>query len=130
MDLSLDGALHHNTKDIERIVLFYDVVCKYSVSLLDRFRASPELNMPKFKELNFGVGVWHIYAHINRCFPRFSPNFIKGVGVVDGEILETLWSNLNLISGSCRTMSLANRAETLNSHMNDSNWKKMTDMRT
>ena len=44
--------------------------------------------------------------------------------MVDGEILETLWSTLNHISPSMRTASLAHRTEVLDDHMNDSNWKK------
>jgi hypothetical protein len=48
-----------------------------------------------------------------------------GSGHVDGEILETLWSQLNLISGSTRGMSTSHRQEVLDDHMNDSNWKKL-----
>jgi Kyakuja-Dileera-Zisupton transposase len=44
--------------------------------------------------------------------------------MIDGEILETLWSILNSISPSMRTASLAHRSEVLDDHMNDSNWKK------
>jgi hypothetical protein len=72
-----------------------------------------------------GIGVWHVHGHIAECFPRYYPAFIPGTGDVDGEILETLWSHLNLISGSTRGMSAAHRREVLDDHMNDSNWKKL-----
>jgi hypothetical protein len=49
--------------------------------------------------------------------------------MVDGEILETLWSTLNSISPSMRTASLAHRSEVLDDHMNDSNWKKIVSIR-
>lgn len=48
--------------------------------------------------------------------------------MVDGEILETLWSTLNSISPSLRTSTLAHRSEVLDDHMNDGNWKKMVSM--
>ena len=48
--------------------------------------------------------------------------------MVDGEILETLWSTLNSISPSLRTATLAHRSEVLDDHMNDGNWKKMVSV--
>lgn len=45
--------------------------------------------------------------------------------MIDGEILETLWSVLNDISRSTRTATLAHRMEVLDDHMGDSNWKKI-----
>ncbi|KAF9521497.1 hypothetical protein CPB83DRAFT_778633, partial [Crepidotus variabilis] len=50
---------------------------------------------------------------------------IPGAGWIDGEILETLWAILNQTSRSIRTATLGHRAEILDDHMNDSNWKKM-----
>ena len=50
---------------------------------------------------------------------------MPGAGVVDGEVLETLWSVLNTVSSATRTASLAHRTEILDDHMSDSNWKKM-----
>lgn len=50
---------------------------------------------------------------------------MKGAGQVDGEIIETLWSTLNDASRCTQTVSLAHRAEILNDHMNDGNWKKL-----
>ena len=61
--------------------------------------------MPKFKEFIAAVGKFHISAHVKECFALFSPNFIKGIGQVDSEILEMLWAALNLISKSARTMT-------------------------
>lgn len=130
MDWCLLMAFRKNFQNILRVLLMYDVVCKYGINLLKRFDESPELRgkWPKFREFIKGVGVWHIYAHIRKCFPRFNPVFIFQIGLVDGEILETLWALLNLITACCRTMSVAAREETINAHMNDNNYKKMVDM--
>ena len=59
---------------------------------------------------------------------RFSPNFIPGAEMIDGEIIKTLWVGLNEISGSTRNMSWHHRQEILDLHMNDSNWKKLVNM--
>ena len=130
MDYALSEALKYNTspEDIKRVLVLYDIMCKYGLHVLRRFRLGSKLNWPEFNEFIKGVGVWHIYAHIKECFPRFSPLFLPRVGLVDGEVVETIWSNLNSVTNSCRTMSLANRAETINAHMNNINWHKIIGM--
>lgn len=112
---------------IKRIMLLYDIMCQYGVNLAKRLRKNqlPSLDIPVILK---GVGVWHVYAHVRRCFGRFAPIYLLGSGLVDGETLEALWSRLMRILESCQTMSLANREETINSHINDNNWKKITEM--
>ena len=108
MDYVLNSALHYNMANIQRCVLFYDSACKYRVYLRRRFEESKGLDFPPFEEWMEGVGIWHIYSHISTCYPRFTPLYIPRIGMVDGEVIETLWARLNLISPSCRTMSLSN----------------------
>ena len=74
------------------------------------------------------IGKWHLAAHIPECFPKFSLNFIEGAGQVDGEILETLWSNMDEVAGLAQAMSIAHHQETLDEYMNDSNWHKIIRM--
>jgi hypothetical protein len=114
-----------NTKDIERVLLLYDIACQYSVHLLERI----EDDLPEGIEIDCGIGMFHVHGHQEECFYRFAPSFIPGAGNVAGEILETLWSELNQISSSTRTMTLASRAETLEDHTSDSNFKKTIGMR-
>ncbi|KAI0277317.1 hypothetical protein BC826DRAFT_927875 [Russula brevipes] len=102
-------------------------VCQWSVHMKRRFLLNG-LSMPNVDELFQGMGIWHVYAHVNRCFGRYAPIYLKDVGLVDGEILETLWSLFNQVSESCQTMSLASREETINFHMNDINRKKNIEM--
>ena len=58
------------------------------------------------------------------CFPKYSLNFVDGIGQVDGEILETLWWPIDKVAGITRAMSKAHRQEVLDDNMYDSNWKK------
>ena len=70
------------------------------------------------------VGKWHLGAHVTECFPKYSLNFVDGIGQIDGEILETLWWPIDKVAGITRPMSKAHRQEVLDDNMYDSNWKK------
>jgi len=86
------------------------------------------LSLPHIIDLIPVVGKFHLAAHVPRCFSRFSLNFVQGAGQLDGEILETLWSEFNKVSASAHSMSKAHRAEVYDDHMRDSNWKKIVCM--
>src|SRR5882762_3618573 len=125
MDYSLSQAFQ-SLNGISQVLVLYDVMCQYGVHLKDQFHQSPFLTIPNNLHLKTGVGIWHVNGHVPECFICYAPLFIKGVSHVDGEILETLWSSLNEVSGSTRGMSTSHRHELLDDHMNDSNWKKLT----
>ncbi|EIW83832.1 hypothetical protein CONPUDRAFT_49507 [Coniophora puteana RWD-64-598 SS2] len=110
---------------IAQVFVLYDIWCVYGKKLWDRFRSSSTLKMPKDVVITGGIGQFHVHGHKDNCFARFSPAFLLGAGWVDGEILETLWSALNEISRSTRSMTTSHRREVLDDHMDDSNWKKL-----
>lgn len=101
-------------------------MCQYFKKLGTRFAENDYLELPEGVKLIPGIGLFHVHGHQPSCLVRYAPSFIKGAGQVDGEIIETLWSTLNDTSRSARTATLAHRAEMLDDHMNDSNWKKLT----
>lgn len=107
-----------------RVVAIYDVACQWSRNFKHRVQDNKYLNVPAGLQVIPAVGKWHLGAHIASCFPKFSLNFIPGIGQVDGEILETLWSNTNKSAGATRAMGKSHRAEVLDEIMYDSNWKK------
>lgn len=122
-------ALNLDRRISVRLFLGYDIWCQYGVHLLERFRRFAHLSFPDFlEELTGIVGAWHIYAHVRACFGRFSGLYVWGLGMVEFEIVETVWSLLNLVTDSCRNMSRANREETINFHMNDMNLKKIRNL--
>lgn len=124
MDFALCKALSR-LNGIPKAVVLYDISCQYSVNFSRRIAESSSLTIPPNLQIIWGIGLFHIHAHQDSCTPRYSPNYIPGVGQVDGEVLETLWSSLNEISGSTRSMTAAHRREVLDDHMLDNNWKKM-----
>ena len=81
--------------------------------------------MWKSLEITLTFGKWHLAAHVTACFHKFSLNFIEGAAQVEGEIMETLWSVLDEVTGLTQGMSLAHRQEVLDDYMNDSNWRKI-----
>lgn len=128
MDYSLSQALAYEMPPTPTVIVIYDIMCQYGIHLQARFEQSPYLSLPDGTEIDGGIGLFHVHGHQDSCYPRFAPNFIPGTGRQDGEIMETLWAPLKLVSGSTRAMSAAHRRETLDDHMNDSNWKKTIGM--
>ena len=109
-----------------RVITIYDVACQWSRNFKRRVATSKYLDLPSDMVLVPAVGKWHLGAHVVECFPKYSLNFIEGVGQVDGEILETLWSTTNKVAGTTRAMGKSHRTEVLDDNMYDSNWKKWT----
>jgi hypothetical protein len=126
MDWSLSEALATTAVGAIREVLhIYDINCQYSVHLLERFERNDKLYMPEHIQLLYAIGLFHVHGHKHECLYRWATNYVPGAGVIDGEVLETLWAVLNTVSRATRTASLAHRAEIMDDHMNDSNWKKL-----
>lgn len=108
----------------QEVIFIYDVVCQHCVHFWLRIGHL----LPQGINFDFAIGLFHVHGHKEECFFRFSPSFIPGTGVVAGEILESLWASMNLITPSARTATLANRAELTDDHANDSNQKKLLGM--
>ena len=69
-----------------------------------------------------------MHGHWAECYSRYAPLFISGVGWINGEVLETLWSLLNIVSRSTQGMTSSHRQKLLDFQMNDSNFMKMIRM--
>jgi hypothetical protein len=126
VDYSVCNALNFNSHELPEGLVIYDVMCQYFVNFKDRLRdVSDHLQLdPQMKVLG-AIGKFHLSDHVDSCFCHWSLNFMEGSGHIDGEIMETLWSGMNKVSGSARSMSKAHRQEALDDYMRDSNWKKM-----
>ena len=134
MDYSFVQACSQIPQSIQEVVLMYDVICQWYKNFWLRVEQSAHLKRALVNHPNLqivkGIGLFHIHGHQSECLPRFTPDFIVGIGQTEGEIIETLWSVINDVSRGCRGMSAAHRQETLDDHMNDSNWMKLIRMRT
>jgi hypothetical protein len=106
------------------VTLMYDIVCQYIIYFFERIG---HLFPPGFT-IDQAIDLFHVHCHKDQCFFRFASTFIPNIGIVAGQILESLWSNLNSISSTARTATLPHRAEMLDDHACDSNHKKMLAM--
>ncbi|KAG1867096.1 hypothetical protein C8R48DRAFT_747493 [Suillus tomentosus] len=129
MDYALCEASRHNMEGITRAVTFYDINCQYNKHFRVRVGRSRFLEMAPQLTIIPGIGLWHVHGHQDSCYVRYASNFIEGIGRIDGEIMETLWARLNLISPAARGMSSPHQKECLDYQMNDSNFCKMIRMK-
>jgi hypothetical protein len=114
-----------NLNPRQGVLLIYDIVCQYFIHFFARIGHL----LPPGLEVDCGIGSFHVHGHKEECFFRYGTSFIPNTGVTVGEILEPLWANMNQISPTARTASLAHRAELLDDHATDSNHKKALGLR-
>ena len=125
VDYSVCGGLNFNSYGLLEFLLIYDINCQYLVHFWEQLHnARYYLELDPATKLLGAIGKFHLADHVDSCFSKWSLNFVKGAGHIDGEIMETLWLGMNKVSGAARSMSKANRQETLDNYMRDSNWKK------
>jgi len=125
VDYSVSNALNFNSHGLEELLLIYDVYCQYGVHFEDRLEDMPQyLSIDPGMKILGAIGKFHLADHVDSCFSKYTLNFMKGAGHIDGETMETLWSGMNKVSGSARSMSKSHRQETLDDYMRDWNWRK------
>ncbi|KAG8215467.1 hypothetical protein J3R82DRAFT_9089, partial [Butyriboletus roseoflavus] len=125
MDYSFVNALTHNMNNILSIISFYDINCSYMKKLQAWLSDNRFIWLPLNLAIIPGIGMWHVHGHQSSCFAQYSPLFIPGAGWVEGEIIETLWSTLNIVSRSAQGITSPHQQELLDFHMNDFNFIKM-----
>ena len=104
--------------------MIYNITCQYSIHLAERIGHL----LPPGLAIDQAIDLFHVHAHKDDCFFRFATTFIPGAAIIAGQIIESLWLNLNSISPTVQTATLPHRAEMLDDHACDSNHKKMLSM--
>ncbi|KAG2028407.1 hypothetical protein BDR03DRAFT_809500, partial [Suillus americanus] len=117
MDYALSQALNYKTNGISHAITFYDINCQYNKYLKDWIASSMYLSIPVGMDIIPGIGLWHVHEHQDSCYVWYASNFIHGTGRIDGEIMETLWAPLNIISPSARGMGTPHCKEVLDYQM-------------
>ncbi|KIK90375.1 hypothetical protein PAXRUDRAFT_87276, partial [Paxillus rubicundulus Ve08.2h10] len=113
---------------LPRAAIIYDIACQLSIHFGAWVLTSNYLKFSISIQIVWGIGLFHIHGHQDVCLSRYSPDLIPGIGKVDGDVLENLWSQLNEICGLTCSMTAAHHREVLNDHMLDTNRKKMLDI--
>ena len=125
VDYSVCNAMNFNADGLCERLVVYDIMCQYLVNFDRRIQDVPNfLSLDPDTKVFGAIGKFHLADHVDSCFSKWSLNFMKGAGQIDGEIMETLWSGMNKVSGAARLMSKVHCQEVLDDYMRDSNWKK------
>ena len=126
INYSVCSALKFNTQGLPESLVIYEIMCQYLVNFDHRVRDSPDyLSLDPDMNIFGAIEKFHLSDHVNSCFSKWSLNFMKVAGHINGEIMETLWSRMNKVSGATRSMSKVHHQETLDNYIRDANWKKM-----
>ena len=130
MDYAFVNAINF-VNETETVMIIYDIVCKFMANFKERRMQLPDfLAIPLGLKMKTAIGLFHVHGHVKECFARYAPTFIQGAGMLDGEVVETLWNPLNHTSSSARAMTWSHRQEYLDAHMGDSNWLKLVGIGT
>ena len=124
MDYAICQALKRFPQHIQALII-YNICCQWIIHFRQWVSESEFLELWDSLEITGAVEKWHLTAHIAECFPKFTLNFVKGAGQVEGEILETLWSGMDEVAGLAQAMSIAHHQEVIDEYMNGSNWWKI-----
>ncbi|KIJ30885.1 hypothetical protein M422DRAFT_186551, partial [Sphaerobolus stellatus SS14] len=119
---------------LKRIVVSYDVACKYNINFEKRIAhkdwplvTANELQDLKNITLTWLVPKFHLAAHIDGCADKYSFNWTENVGRTCGENVESNWSSLNGLATSVREMGFGSRRDVISDAMLHHNWWKNTN---
>ncbi|KAF9030901.1 hypothetical protein BJ165DRAFT_1317943, partial [Panaeolus papilionaceus] len=125
VDYAFVQALVRTNVDVkQRVTILYDIACQYSIHLRTQIDGMLAEHGLELLEIDWAIGLFHIHAHKDKCYFRYSPSFIPGLGIVDGEIMETNWSVLNKHSWALRTGHQVG----LDDYTSDLNYKRTLQM--
>ena len=120
MDYCVCKLLKYHTHGLSCTVLYYDIMCQYWVNMKRNLAGNPFLSLPVgLTNISRAIGLFHVHGHKDKCFARYASTFIPGVGIVDGEIIKTLWEPLNHIAPSTWKVTPEHHQEIIDDHMNN-----------
>lgn len=88
------------------MTVFYDIACKLKRHLQVH---RPMRRMPDA----YFIPILHSYAHDESCLVEYNPRVALGAGTVDGEVVERVWSELEINAGSTQRETLENRIDSV-----------------
>lgn len=97
------------SKDSQSITILYDIACSLHAHVMNNNSA---INCIKSK-LNWGVSIFHAFAHSIKCQVKYHPRIKEGIGLTDGEALERIWSYLGRYVSNTKHMRPAHRLDIL-----------------
>ena len=111
------------------LVFTYDLSCQYEKKFVRRMLSYPDdlhLDFDPYR-IRFAIPKKHWPVH-GADHSRWSLNFLRWMGRIYGEGVESGWSHINPVSWSTREMAPQARNETLDSHWDAYNFQKKINL--
>uniref|UniRef100_A0A7M5X5P9 CxC2-like cysteine cluster KDZ transposase-associated domain-containing protein n=1 Tax=Clytia hemisphaerica TaxID=252671 RepID=A0A7M5X5P9_9CNID len=105
-------------KDLS-VHIIYDIACVLKAHL------QKKKTYTKYKNFKFGIPVFHSYGHRGDCQVKNSIRRLDSFGLMDGELMERLWSYLRSFSKVTKEMTPAHRMDLLSDALMHFGSKKM-----
>lgn len=116
---------HSGFGRLRACLMHYDIGCEFCRKFWQRAEANTHLTYNQKLKIYFAIGEFHVHGHKEECYVRYSSLYKRLAGINSGEILESLWSGMNLVFPATRSMTAAHRGEVIDDHMNHSNKQKL-----
>ncbi|KAI9321115.1 hypothetical protein DFJ73DRAFT_923153 [Zopfochytrium polystomum] len=100
MDSAMDYLYNNYNIHGSEVILSYDVNCRYLAHVKKHHRTESTISM---------LPVLHAFCHGADCQSRFAQYFVMGVGSMDGEWIERVWSSLTKCIGRTQRATHGNR---------------------
>lgn len=113
-----------NAKDLDTIVISYDVMCKYIIHLEDRLKKGGIMEKVDIKIIG-AIPKFHLGNHQQSCVETMCLNFLELVGRTHGEMVEQAWAKLGKLKYITREMTPGHRKDVIILHMCHHNWSKV-----
>ena len=69
MDYCVSELLKYHTKGLWCAVLYYDIMCQYSVHMMSQIKNNPYLELPTgLTYIAKAIGLFCIHGHKDKCF--------------------------------------------------------------
>lgn len=114
-------------KGLLHCLVAYDIACQWSIRLQKRLENVPHFvrfSKENIETLDHAIPQWHGGAHCLKCQEENRIDTRVGVGKVDGEGCERLWSLHNPAAFSTKEMSEEGRHDALDDRFDYSNSQK------
>lgn len=133
MDFALLSTLLPSLNDgISRVLVSYDIGCQWVKNLqsrISRYSISASLDLSSLRYWRVVVPKFHLSGHGEGCQIIYNLNYTRGAGRMDGERIESGWSQSGSMAVWTRENGPNARRAILDDHWGSVNWQKLLGLR-
>jgi hypothetical protein len=112
------------------VLISYDIACQWFTNLYKRMEEHwpMDLRISTATKLIPAIPKLHEPSHTAANHQMYSLNYILGVGQLDFECPERVWSGHNAVGNSTKSQGPGSRQDVLDDHFSFWNWQKYVDL--